>query len=74
SSPSTVEKMRVEKPLLKIFKELGIKEEKDAKKLIYNLRLQHEMAGGEYKNTKSLQENDPKLYQNYKDKYEKVYG
>ena len=74
SSLSTVEKMRVEKPLLKIFKELGIKEEKDAKKLIYNLRLQHEMAGGEYKNTKSLQENDPKLYQNYKDKYEKVYG
>ena len=74
SSPSTVEKMRVEKPLLKIFKELGIKEEKDAKKLIYNLRLQHEMAGGEYKNTKNLQENDPKLYQNYKDKYEKVYG
>ena len=74
SSPSTVEKMRVEKPLLKIFKELGIKEEKDAKKLIYNLRLQHEMDGGEYKNTKSLQENDPKLYQNYKDKYEKVYG
>ena len=64
----------VEKPLLEIFKELGIKDETDAKKLIYNLRLQHEMAGGEYKNTKSLQENDPKLYQNYKDKYEKVYG
>ena len=74
SSPSTVEKMRVEKPLLKIFQELGIKEETDAKKLIYNLRLQHEMAGGEYRNTKSLKEDKPKLYQNYKDKYEKVYG
>ena len=64
----------VEKPLLEIFKELGIKDETDAQKLIYNLRLQHEMAGGEYRNTKSLKENDPKLYQNYKDKYEKVYG
>ncbi len=56
----------VEKPLLEIFKELGIKDETDAQKLIYNLRLQHEMAGGEYRNTKSLKENDPKLYQNYK--------
>ena len=74
SDPHKGQKLRTLKPLLKIFKELGIKEEKDAKKLIYNLRLQHEMAGGEYKNTKSLQENDPKLYQNYKDKYEKVYG
>ena len=64
----------VEKPLLEIFKELGIEDAKDAKKLLYNLRLQHEMAGGEYRNTKSLKENDPKLYQNYKDKYEKVYG
>ena len=64
----------VEKPLLEIFKELGIKEETDAKKLIYNLRLQHEMAGGEYRNTKSLREDKPKLYQNYKDNYEKVYG
>ena len=64
----------VEKPLLEIFKELGIKDETDAKKLIYNLRLQHEMAGGEYRNTKSLREDKPKLYQNYKDNYEKVYG
>ena len=64
----------VEKPLLEIFKELGIKDETDAQKLIYNLRLQHEMAGGEYINTKSLKEDKPKLYQNYKDNYEKVYG
>ena len=46
SSPSTVEKMRVEKPLFKIYKELGIKEETDAKKLIYNLRLQHVLSNG----------------------------
>ena len=38
SSPSTVEKMRIEKPLLEIFQELGLKEEK-AKELYYNLRL-----------------------------------
>ena len=64
----------VEKPLLEIFKELGIEDAKDAKKLLYNLRLQHEMAGGEYRNTESLKEDKPKLYQNYKDNYEKVYG
>ena len=36
----------VEKPLLEIFKELGIKDETDAKKLIYNLRLQHALSNG----------------------------
>ena len=45
SSPSTVEKMRVEKPILEIFKELGLKEEK-AKELYYNLRLQHALSNG----------------------------
>ena len=43
SSPSYSWKMRVEKPLLEIFQELGLKEEK-AKELYYNLRLQHELA------------------------------
>ena len=38
--------MTVEKPLLEIFKELGIKDETDAKKLIYNLRLQHALSNG----------------------------
>ena len=73
SDPQTGQKLRTLKPILEIFQELGLKEEK-AKELYYNLRLQHEMAGGEYRNTKSLKENKPKLYQNYKDNYEKVYG
>ena len=73
SDPQTDQKLRTLKPILEIFQELGLKEEK-AKELYYNLRLQHEMAGGEYRNTKSLKENKPKLYQNYKDNYEKVYG
>ena len=73
SDPQTGQKLRTLKPVLEIFQELGLKEEK-AKELYYNLRLQHEMAGGEYRNTKSLREDKPKLYQNYKDNYEKVYG
>jgi hypothetical protein len=77
SSPSTVEKMRVEKPLLEIFKELGIKDETDAKKLIYNLRLQHVLASGG-SSVKKMKENDNKtgttFYSDARDKYEKVYG
>ena len=72
SSPSTVEKMRVEKPLFEIFKELGLKEEK-AKELYYNLRLQHEMAGGKIDNIEKIKENEID-YNNAKFKYEKVYG
>jgi len=72
SSPSTVEKMRVEKPILEIFKELGLKEEK-AKELYYNLRLQHEMAGGEVANITKLKEKRFE-YNSAKTKYEKVYG
>ena len=72
SSPSTVEKMRVEKPILEIFKELGLKEEK-AKELYYNLRLQHEMAGGKIDNIEKIKENEID-YNNAKFKYEKVYG
>ena len=73
SDPNTGQKLRTFKPVLEIFQELGLKEKK-AKELYYNLRLQHEMAGGQYRNTKSLKEDKPKLYQNYKDNYEKVYG
>lgn len=77
SSPSTVEKMRVEKPLLKIFKELGLKEEK-AKELYYNLRLQHEMAGGESDNIEKIKDDDQKNgtnhYDSYKSTYEGIYG
>ena len=77
SSPSTVEKMRVEKPLFEIFKELGIKEETDAKKMIYNLRLQHVLASGG-SSVKKMKEIDNKtgttFYSDARDKYEKVYG
>ena len=64
----------VEKPLLEIFKELGIKEETDAKKLIYNLRLQHEMAGGDYKKAKQIKQFDYKFYEKAKTTYESIYG
>ena len=68
----------VEKPLLEIFKELGIKDETDAKKLIYNLRLQHEMAGGEYDSIDAIKTADSKkgsnYYASYKKSFEKVYG
>ncbi|RSI75167.1 T7SS effector LXG polymorphic toxin [Streptococcus mitis] len=67
----------VEKPLLEIFKELGIKDETDAKKLIYNLRLQHEMAGGKSDNIEKIKDDDQKNgtnhYDTYKSTYEKVY-
>ena len=71
SSPSTVEKMRVEKPILEIFKELGLKEEK-AKELYYNLRLQHEMAGGKSDNIEKIKDDDQKNGTNHYT-YEKVY-
>ena len=73
SSPSTVEKMRVEKPLFEIFKELGLKEEK-AKELYYNLRLQHELASGENNDSETLKVNSPKLYETYKKRYSEAYG
>ena len=67
----------VEKPLLEIFKELGLKEEK-AKELYYNLRLQHEMAGGKYKNIDDIKTADAKkgsnYYASYKKSFEEVYG
>lgn len=72
SSPSTVEKMRVEKPILEIFKELGLKEEK-AKELYYNLRLQHTLAGGG-SDSETMKSRDLSEYNEAKDKYEKVYG
>ena len=63
----------VEKTLLEIFKELGIKEETDAKKLIYNLRLQHTLAGGGV-DSETMKSRDLSGYNQAKDKYEKVYG
>ena len=76
-SSITGKSRKVEKPLLEIFKELGIKDETDAKKLIYNLRLQHEMAGGKSDNIKKIKDDDQKNgtnhYDTYKSTYEKVY-
>ena len=64
--------MRTLKPVLEIFQELGLKEEK-AKELYYNLRLQHEMAGGKIDNIEKVKENEID-YNKAKLKYEKVYG
>ena len=55
SDPNTGQKLRTLKSVLEIFQELGLKEEK-AKELYYNLRLQHEMAGGEVANITKLKE------------------
>lgn len=73
SSPSTVEKMRVEKPVLEIFQELGLKEEK-AKELYYNLRLQHELASGKASYSNKLKSEDPELYETFKKRYSEVYN
>ena len=72
SDPQTGQKWRTLKPILEIFQELGLKEEK-AKELYYNLRLQHEMAGGEVANITKLKEKRFE-YNSAKTKYEKVYG
>ena len=72
SDPQTGQKIRTLKPVLEIFQELGLKEEK-AKELYYNLRLQHEMAGGEVANITKLKEKRFE-YNSAKTKYEKVYG
>ena len=77
SDPNTGQKLRTLKPILEIFQELGIKEETDAKKLIYNLRLQHVLASGG-SSVKKMKEIDNKtgttFYSDARDKYEKVYG
>lgn len=72
SDPHKGQKLRTLKPVLEIFQELGLKEEK-AKELYYNLRLQHEMAGGEVANITKLKEKKSE-YNSAKTKYEKVYG
>ncbi len=64
----------VEQPLLEIFKELGIKDETDAKKLIYNLRLQHELASGKASYSNKLKSEDPELYETFKKRYSETYN
>lgn len=63
----------VEKPLLEILKELGIEDVKDAKKLIYNLRLQHEMAGGTYFDADTLKTKNKEFYDKSFENYKKIY-
>ena len=72
SDPHTGQKLRTLKPIVEIYQELGLKEEK-AKELYYNLRLQHEMAGGKIDNIEKVKENEID-YNKAKLKYEKVYG
>ena len=72
SDPNTGQKLRTLKPILEIFQELGLKEEK-AKELYYNLRLQHTLAGGG-SDSETMKSRDLSEYNEAKDKYEKVYG
>ena len=72
-SSITGKSRKVEKPLLEIFKELGIKDETDAKKLIYNLRLQHEMAGGTYFDADTLKTKNKEFYDKSFENYKKIY-
>ena len=77
SDPNTGQKLRTLKPIVEIYQELGLKEEK-AKELYYNLRLQHEMAGGESDNIEKIKDDDQKNgtnhYASYKSTYEGIYG
>ena len=72
SDPNTGQKLRTLKPILEIYQELGLKEEK-AKELYYNLRLQHTLAGGGSE-SETMKSRDLSEYNEAKDKYEKVYG
>ena len=77
SDPQTGQKWRTLKPIVEIYQELGLKEEK-AKELYYNLRLQHEMAGGKSDNIDQIKKYDKKNgtnhYDSYKSTYEEIYG
>lgn len=72
SDPNTGQKLRTLKPIVEIYQELGLKEEK-AKELYYNLRLQHTLAGGG-SDSETMKSRDLSEYNEAKDKYEKVYG
>lgn len=72
SDPQTGQKWRTLKPIVEIYQELGLKEEK-AKELYYNLRPQHTLAGGG-SDSETMKSRDLSEYNEAKDKYEKVYG
>ncbi len=76
SSPITDEKAKVVKPLLSIYRDLGLSEQ-EAKQLNYNLRLQHALANGG-KTIKEMYNEDSvkgtSSYNNAKENYKKTYG
>lgn len=69
----TGDTQKVPMSLLEIFQVLGLSEQ-EAKELNYNLRLQHEMAGGKYDPSKDLKKDNPDLYNQSKQNYLSIYG
>ena len=76
SDPHTGQKWRTLKPILEIYQELGLKEEK-AKELYYNLRLQHALSNGG-DTVKKMHESDlssgTNRYEDAKKNYQDAYG
>ena len=76
SDPQTGQKLRTLKPILEIYQELGLKEEK-AKELYYNLRLQHALSNGG-NSVKKMHEADlssgTNSYEDAKKNYKDTYG
>ena len=76
SDPHTGQKLRTLKPVLEIYQELGLKEEK-AKELYYNLRLQHALSNGG-DSVKKMHEADlssgTNRYEDAKKNYKDTYG
>ena len=73
SDPQTGQKLRTLKPIVEIYQELGLKDEK-AKEMYYNLRLQHELASGKASYSDKLKSEDPELYETFKKRYSEVYN
>ncbi|MCF1635079.1 LXG domain-containing protein [Streptococcus gallolyticus] len=73
----TGDAQKVPMSLLEIFQVLGLSEQ-EAKELTYNLRLQHEMAGGEYNDISTIKDDDKKngtsKYDTFRTTYESIYG
>ena len=76
SDPHTGQKLRTLKPIVEIYQELGLKEEK-AKELYYNLRLQHALSNGG-DSVKKMHEADlssgTNRYEDAKKNYKDTYG
>ena len=76
SDPNTGQKLRTLKPIVEIYQELGLKEEK-AKELYYNLRLQHALSNGG-DSVKKMHEADlssgTNRYEDAKKNYKDTYG